>query len=227
MERTEIEKKPQAKASVNPTFRLLDAFCCQGGAGEGYARAGFIVEGVDNKPQPKYPYKFHLFDALEFIEQNANRFDAFHASPPCQGWTKAKSIWGRVYQDWIEPTRNLLDEIGKPYVIENVPGAPLKNPATLSGGMFGLKVIRRRLFETNWLLFTPPKRMYRGTTNSHRGLSTSGDYISVAGHNFLVHEAREAMGIIWMTQKGLSQAIPPAYTEWVGRQLLEVCKKGL
>lgn len=205
--------------------RLLDLFCGAGGAGMGYHRAGFDVVGVDIKPQPRYPFDFHQADALAFP---VDWFDAIHASPVCKAWTKAKSING--HQSWyptdqIALIREKLQKSGLPFVIENVVGAPLSNPFMLCGTMFGLRVYRHRQFESNFLVPSLIHPRHIGSTNAHRGMSKGGAFVCVAGHNFLVHEAREAMGIDWMIQSEISQAIPPAYTEFIGRQLIEVVRE--
>lgn len=205
--------------------RLLDLFCCAGGAAMGYYNAGFDVVGVDINAQPRYPFKFYQSDAFEFLANHWKEFDIFHASPPCQGYSVTKSLSKSSAPLLIDKTREAFQATGKPYVIENVLGAKnrLINPIKLRGNQFGLKVIRDRLFETNPFILSSPVFPIDGGTNSHRGLSTGGKYICVAGHNFLVSEASKAMGIDWMTQKELAQAIPPAYTEYLGGQLLSVC----
>lgn len=209
-------------------YKLLDLFCGDGGASMGYRQAGFRVTGVDNQPMKHYPFDFYLQDALEFLMVNADFYDCFHASPPCKAHTIANRIWDAEYDCFIRKTRKLLKRIGKPYVIENTPLAPLIDPIELSGKTFNLGVIRRRIFESNFYIKQPPKESYqRGCTNSYRGLSTGGEYICVVGHNFLVHEARVAMEIDWMGQSGLAQAVPPAYTRYISRYLKRVLKKGL
>lgn len=205
--------------------RLLDAFSGAGGAGMGYHLAGFEVVGVDHEPQPRYPFKFHQGDALEFIAQHGHEFDVIHASPPCQAHTNAQRIQGNVHPDLIAPTRKLLQEIGKPYVIENVPGAPLINPVTLIGTMFDLLTIRPRLFECSFdvpLVLAPvPSRQQ---VKMGRAPKRDGDYVQIVGHFSDVAYAKRAMGIDWMVRDELSQAIPPAYTKWIGEQLLEAIK---
>src|SRR5665213_3193952 len=130
--------------------RLLDLFSGAGGAAVGYHRAGFEVVGVDIKPQPHYPFEFRQKDALWVLEgETMEGFDAIHASPPCQAYSKARKLQGLRHPDLIASVRELLLAISLPYVIENVPGAPLRNPVLLCGEMFGLGVRRERLFETN------------------------------------------------------------------------------
>uniref|UniRef100_A0AAU8GRC0 DNA methyltransferase n=1 Tax=Mycobacterium phage TwoPeat TaxID=3158882 RepID=A0AAU8GRC0_9CAUD len=134
-------------------MRILDLFSGAGGAGAGYRRAGFEVVGVDIDPQPNYPYEFHQGDALKYLLEHHQEFDAFHASPPCQAFTNAQKIRGNEHPDYVTATRAAFDLIGKPWVIENVPGAPLILPIELCGCMFpGLKTYRPRLFELNWEL---------------------------------------------------------------------------
>lgn len=206
---------------------VLDLYCGAGGAGRGYADAGFEVVGVDIAPQPHYPFEFHQGDAIEFLLRHGRDFDLIHASPPCQAYMPIRKLvesrWGaRDYPDLIAPTRQALHQVGRPYVIENVPGAPLFSPILLCGEMFGLRVFRHRLFETSFFLLAPPHpRHPRGsTTNSYRGMSAfacGATHINVAGNNFRIADARAAMGIDWMTISEISQAIPPAYTEFIGR----------
>jgi DNA (cytosine-5)-methyltransferase 1 len=157
-------------------MKLLDLFCGAGGAAMGYYRAGFEdITGVDNKPQPNYPFEFILGDALEYVIDHGAEFDVIHASPPCQAYSITKSLpWVDDYPELIEPLRNLLKETDKPYVIENVLGAPLINPLELCGSMFGLPLIRHRLFECNPPIWFPPqphacKHLY---TNSSRDYSS-------------------------------------------------------
>lgn len=200
--------------------RALDLFCKAGGATKGLQRAGFHVTGVDIDPQPRYcGDAFVQADALQ-PPFDLSGFDFIWASPPCQAFTVANAIHGREHPNLIPQTRELLTRAGTRYTIENVVGAPLENAVELCGAMFGLGVIRHRRFESNFLLMTPAHPPHRGGTNSHRGLSTGAEYVCVAGHNFLVREASVAMGIDWMTQKELAQAIPPAYGEYIGRAAL-------
>jgi DNA (cytosine-5)-methyltransferase 1 len=206
-------------------MRLLDLFCGAGGAAIGYSRAGFEeIVGVDIQPQPRYPFTFVQADALTYP---LDGFDAIHASPPCQVYSRTRKIHDgkpHTHQALIEPTRDLLLSLGVPWIIENVPGAPLRNPVVLTGPMFGLRVIRARLFESSIMLLTPDRPLVVGGTNSHRGYSRHSDgaeYVTVAGNNYNRVDGANAMGIGWtLTRKELSQAIPPAYTEFIGKQLI-------
>ena len=194
----------------------------------GYHRAGFEVVGVDIKPQPRYPFEFHQADAMTFP---LDGFDAVHASPPCQAYSDLAKRNGNAdaHPRLIEAVRRRLSYASaRVAVIENVEGAPLVNPARLCGTMFpGLRVLRHRLFESNVaipeprhaqhpLVFTHDKR------KAHYGqLDERTAFVSVnGGGNCSVAAARDAMGIAWMTKDELNEAIPPAYTEWVGRALL-------
>jgi len=199
--------------------RCLDLFCCAGGAGEGYRLAGFDVTGVDIAPQPKNPHRFFQADALEFLREHGKEYDFIHASPPCQQYTKAAKQWrkeGREYPDLIAATREALERTGKPWVIENVPGAPLRSPVMLNGSTFGILVHRPRYFETSFALPQPevppmkPVKMGRPIRE--------GDIVQPVGHFSGVAYARREMGLPWMGQAELAQAIPPVYTEWIARQ---------
>lgn len=230
-----------------PRLRLLDLYCCEGGAATGYYNAGFDVVGVDKDPQPNYPFEFIQADCLEFLERmiaggtwdwkGLGLFDAVHASPPCQAHTDLQKQNKREYPDLIGPTRELLDRWmwdGIPYVIENVEGAPLKDPVRFCGANADafpeLGVIRHRLFEANWpldgvpcperhpLVFTHDKR------KAHYGrLEQDTSYVQVTGGgNATIANKRRAMGMAWATNHGCNEAIPPAYTEHIGRQLIPV-----
>jgi DNA (cytosine-5)-methyltransferase 1 len=207
--------------SVHRLVRLLDLYCCAGGAGEGYRLAGFDVTGVDIRPQPKNPHKFILADALEYLTEHGHEYDVIHASPPCQAYTKAGKQWrkeGREYVDLIAATREALQRTGKPWIIENVPGAPLRNPIFLNGSAFGIRVHRPRYFETSFPLAQPevppmtPVKMGRPIRE--------GDIVQPVGHFSGVRYAAKEMGLPWMGQGELAQAIPPAYTQWIGERLL-------
>jgi len=218
--------------------RVLDLFCGAGGAAMGYYRAfGPDVEivGVDHKPQPHYPFTFIQADALEFMRDGrGDGFDFYHASPPCQVYSVTAPLAGTGHRGQIEETRDLLRVTGKPHVIENVPGAPLDNPLMLCGTMFGLRIIRHRLFEV-WptpIWFPPAPCCHNGKATSantaarHGGIGNPGfehgfDFITVCGHSFPAEDGQVAMDIDWMNRDELAQAIPPAYTEWIGRRILE------
>lgn len=204
--------------AVTTRPRLLDLFCGAGGAAMGYYRAGFDVVGVDIKPQPRYPFEFHQGDALEYCMAHGGEFDVIHASPPCQGYSPMRHLpWlrNREYPLLIPVTRLALLATGKLWVIENVSRAPL-NGAELCGAALGLPISRHRRFESSILLLFPPcpghSVMYPGRSNVARrnimGLPPGQD-------------ARGALGIDWMPLRDMRQAIPPAYTEYIGRHLLE------
>jgi DNA (cytosine-5)-methyltransferase 1 len=210
--------------------RLLDLFCCAGGGGMGYNKAGFEVIGVDINPQPNYPFQFIQADALSLDPAFIASFDAIHASPPCQSYSVLAKRNGNG-DEWprlIDPVRKILACSGLPYVIENVVGAPLRNPVVLCGTMFpGLRVLRHRLFESNFLIVAPPhgehpkvhtldrRKSHYGKTNEWK------DFVQVTGGgNCSVASARSAMGIEWMSKNEINEAIPPAYTRLIGKQML-------
>jgi DNA (cytosine-5)-methyltransferase 1 len=204
--------------------RLLDLCCKQGGASEGYHRAGFEVIGVDIEPQPHYPFAFHVRDALDFLSIHGLHFDAVHASPPCQRYTNAQKIQHNEHPDMIAPLREMLVDLGVPYVIENVPGSPLVDPIELCGAMFGLGTYRHRLFESNLPLVAPAHPEHVAKTTKMGRKPQPGEFMHVVGNFSGVAQAREAMGIDWMTRDGLRESIPPAYTEFIGGQILEALR---
>jgi DNA (cytosine-5)-methyltransferase 1 len=202
---------------------LLDLFCGAGGGAMGYHRAGFDVVGVDIKPQPRYPFEFIQGDVFEeWFDLSA--VTAIHASPPCRDHSRLVQLHGTNETGWmLAETREMLQEFGKPWIIENVARAPMRADFKLCGCQFGLPRLRReRWFETSPQMFDlrPPCRHsgYAVTVAGHPGGSTvAGGGISVA----LSADWRLAMGIDWMTSAELAQAIPPDYTEYIGGQLLE------
>lgn len=205
--------------------RLLDLFCGAGGAGMGYNLAGFDVVGVDINPQPRYPFDNFQDDALEFLDKHGAGFDAIHASPPCQAYTPLGALHRhKVYPDLVAVTRMMLDALGTPYVIENVMAAPLDKDrsVTFCGGMFGLRTYRHRRFESRLELTAPehPKHVTLTATSQRKARWAEGWHVSVTG-DVGTYVGPEAMGINWMTGNELCQAIPPTYTEYVGRQLME------
>jgi DNA (cytosine-5)-methyltransferase 1 len=205
--------------------KLLDLFCGAGGAAMGYHRAGFDVLGVDNRPQLRYPFPFVQADALEYAAQHGRVFAAIHASPPCQRYSRGskQSRTGDNHPDMIADTRDVLLATRKPYVIENVGDARawLRSPFMLCGGMFpGLRTYRHRWFESNVFMLAPPHPRHR-VRSPRSNVYIEGQFMTIYGHVSGVDKAREAMGIGWpMTQYEVVQAIPPAYTEFIGRGLL-------
>lgn len=210
--------------------KLLDLYCCQGGASRGYVDAGFEVVGVDIDPQPRYPYKFVQADAIAFFANHAHQFTAWHASPPCQAHTKAQKIRGNYHRDYITDTRRMFVEANRyrerngvapvPWVIENVPGAPLIAPIELCGAMFGIETYRHRLFETNWTLTAPEHPDHIARTTKMGRSPVDGEYMHIVGNFSGVERARGVMAMPWANRDGLREAIPPAYTEHIGRAML-------
>ncbi len=195
----------------------------------GYHRAGFDVVGVDKQPMPRYPFEFHQGDAIEVGGRllSEQRFAAIHASPPCQAHSDLQKQSKREYPDFIAATRELLEAAEIPYVIENVEGSPLKNPIVICGTMFpGLRVIRHRLFETNWPLAAPahpkhPLVFTHDKRKAHYGkLDQDTSFVQVTGGgNASVKNKLDAMGVYWMTGREANESIPPSYTEYIGAQL--------
>jgi DNA (cytosine-5)-methyltransferase 1 len=213
--------------------RLLDLFCGAGGAGMGYHLAGFEVVGVDIKPQRHYPFEFHQADAIEYAREHGHEFDVIHASPPCQAYSQSTRSTRQALRDTyprlIEPTRAVLLELGRPYIIENVEGAPLLDPVTLCGSSFARPLKRHRLFESSIGLLVPgcvhrqmPKRFSSPSSEGRAaGRLTWAAPVYGGGHKKGdLTEWRAAMGIDWMSRRELTQAIPPDYTELLGSQLL-------
>lgn len=202
--------------------RLLDLFCGAGGAAEGYHRAGFTVVGVDINPQPRYPFEFIQADATTFA---LDGFDAYHASPPCQDHSALASMAGQHGTGWmLRHTLDRLTSTGRPWVVENVAGADMPGALVLCGSEFGLSADGRRLkrhrqFASNLLLMGAG-----GCTCAGEPIGgvygTGGGGAMNRGYKLSARQARRAMGTPWMTWREMAQAIPPAYTEHIGEQLL-------
>ncbi|MFD9357985.1 SAM-dependent methyltransferase [Streptomyces sp. NPDC060031] len=207
-----------------PRPRLLDAYCCQGGAGMGYHRAGFDVTGVDKDAQTRYPLGFHQGDAIDFIQKFGAGFDFIHASPPCQHDSECQRIQGRTHPDLIGPTRAALESTGRPWVMENVRGAArkLRRPVMLCGAMFGVETYRHRYFETGGgFTFTAPEHPAHLVPQAKMGRPVpKGWYGQFVGNFSGVDLARRVMGVPWMNRDGIREAIPPAYAQWIGEQAL-------
>ena len=201
--------------------RLKELGCKAGGVTTGLLRAGFEVTGVDIKPQPRYPYD-------DFVQEDAlttdlSGYDAFWASPSCQGYTRAAQQWrnaGKVYPDWLVEIRERLRVTGKPYIIENVTGAPLINPIKLNASMFGLKIRRTRLFECSFDVpfFLLPKDPHSKVRMGRK--PRADEAITPVGHFSGVQQVQEITGFYWMNQAELAEAIPWQYSEFLGKYLM-------
>ena len=211
---------------------ILDLFCGAGGASAGYSLAGFGVVGVDINPQPHYPFEFVRADAMALDLEFLRGFDAIHASPPCQAYSdlarrnKNAHKWPRL----VDPVRDMLIASGLPYIIENVEGSPLIDPIVLCGTMFkGLRVLRHRLFETNFPIEAPPHGRHPLVHTFDRRKRHYGktddmiDFVQVTGGgNCSIAAARDAMGIGWMTKKEINESIAPAYTKFIVDRLMTI-----
>lgn len=209
-------------------MKLLDLFCGAGGAAKGYHDAGFTVVGVDIEPQPRYPYEFHHADAMTFP---LDGFDAIHASPPCQHYSYASNCrpgLAAKYPDLVGPVRERLQATGLPYVIENVPGAPLHDPVELCGCHFGLTVMfggakfglyRPRLFESNFPIPQPGPHRHEHRAFSVFGHGRPGNRPDMKGPGYAA-AARAVMGCEWMRRDELDESIPPAFAEYAGLHLM-------
>lgn len=205
-------------------LKLLDLYCCQGGASTGYFKAGFNITGVDLYSQPKYPYHFIQSDAIDYLLKHGHKYDFIHASPPCQEYSQSSMqfrLLGKQYPNLIEATRAALIKIGKPYSLENVPGSPLNNPVLLCGNMFNIPSYRHRLFETNWTLDQPDHKPHIVKQAKMGRKIKDGEFIQYMGHFPMVDYVRNFTGFNWMSQYGLAQSIPAEYTEYIGKQFLK------
>lgn len=225
---------PASGGTLSPRPRLLDLFCKAGGCSKGYADAGFEVVGVDIEPQPNYPYEFHQADAMTYP---LDGFDAVHASPPCHDHStvtgRNRKATGEKGTGWmLNATLARLRPLSVPWVVENVGSADMSAGGawfTLCGSSFGLNVQRHRRFASNIAVLAPPCAHHMQpprfrSLDSRRGPGALARVVGVHGHlNYPGEKAlrEEAMGIDWMTTAELSQAIPPAYTEWIGSHLLQ------
>lgn len=215
--------------------RLLDLFCCAGGASVGYARAGFEVVGVDLDPQPDYPFEFHQGDALEYAIDHGHEFDAIVGSPPCQAHTsltkgnRKREAWTDDHVDLIPQTRDVLTWLDRPFVIENVAGSTLRPDLTLCGLMFRLRVFRHRHFELGGWSWNGPRPIHP-SHRGHRvagwrhGVKHEGDMLAIYGNGGgkgSVADWQEGLGIDWTSSRHhLAEAIPPAYAQYIGNGLM-------
>ena len=220
--------------------KLLDLFCGAGGCAMGYHRAGFEVVGVDHRPQPRFPFHFVQADALEYLEEHGREYACVHASPPCQRYSRASFTQNArsKHPDLLATVRSRLQEVAFSWVIENVDGAPVLHAVQLCGLMFGLKVFRHRWLESSHLLIVPNHPSHKGKLIGKDGMCCvvgHGGGVSRRMRSQAAHlnrdgsggqqtkaEWAEAMGIDWMTRNELSQAIPPAYMQFIGAQLMRV-----
>lgn len=228
-----------------PRPLLLDVYSCAGGAAMGYRRAGFDVDGIDIAHRPNYPFPYHRGDALDRLAHliatgEIERYTLVHASPPCQDkcaltvGTNRSQGWGGTHEDLVASTRELLDATGLPYVIEQPNGrAKIRKDLTLCGEMFRLGVIRHRNFELGGWTTTPPAHIeHRGRVRGYRhGQYYDGPYVAGYGNGGgkpSVPELQAAMGIDWTdVREELTEAIPPAYSEWIGRAFLNTTALGV
>jgi DNA (cytosine-5)-methyltransferase 1 len=208
--------------------RALDLFCCAGGATKGLQQAGYHVSGVDIVKHDNYPGDaFYHTSVLSLSQSDLRMFDLIWASPPCQSFCayrrKDPTKIGASYPNLIPQTRALLKAAGVPYIIENVPGAPLENPITLCGSMFGLDVRRHRIFETSFYVDAPScqHQLQQGNYPQATNRANRRKTCEIGVWRIPLATQHHAMGgCEWMTLEQLSEAIPPAYAEWLGRRAL-------
>lgn len=205
-------------------MKALDLYCCGGGAGRGLHQAGFEVTGVDIDPQKRYPFKFIQSDVMSLSIDFLRGFDFIWASPPCQQYTMAGTQWrleGKEYPDMIDETRDMLIKSGVPWVIENVPDAPLRNPVMLCGAMFNLRTYRHRLFESSFKIDQPAHPEHVAKSTKMGRPPKDGEFLQIVGHFSGVTLAREIMGLPGLNQYELAQAIPPAYSKYIAEQFMK------
>ncbi|MFE7033506.1 SAM-dependent methyltransferase [Streptomyces sp. NPDC057621] len=215
---------PTDNRHLSRRLRLLDTFCCQGGAARGYADAGFDVTGIDIAPQPRYPFAFVQAEAVAFIRAHGAEFDFIHASPPCQHDSECQRIRGNTHPDLIAPTRAALESTGRPWVIENVRGAvpKLHAPVMLCGPVFGVETYRHRYFETGGgFTITQPQHPAHLVPQAKMGRPVPpGHFGQYVGNFSGVDRARRVLGVPWMNRDGIRECVPPAYTQWLGTHAL-------
>lgn len=217
--------------------RLLDLFCCAGGAGMGYFLAGFDVVGVDIRNQLNYPFPFVKDDAINYLTKNIHNYDVIHASPPCQAYSKhvksKSSKWNHTLgidePKLIAELKKILANTGKPYIIENVTGArgEMREDLLLCGVMFGLPIARHRIFEISIGINQPQHIKCRGIAKQYskiKGWAYRDMSVTGKGRNAGTSDRwKEILGINWnMTQHELAESIPPAYTEYIGTEIIKV-----
>lgn len=204
--------------------RLLDLYSGAGGATAGYQRAGFKVTGVDINPMPNYcGDKFVQGDAVEYVLKYGHRFDFIHASPPCQRYSAmstARPGLADTYPDLIEPTRQALNKVNQPWIIENVIGAPMRQDLLLCGTMFDQPLYRHRQFEFSFHYLEQPEHPAHTVPASRAGHWVPGTIMSVAGHMAPIAHARKIMDMNWTNRHELAESIPPFYTEFIGKQII-------
>jgi DNA (cytosine-5)-methyltransferase 1 len=206
-------------------LRLLDLYCCQGGASAGYHNAGFEVVGVDVSRQPRYPFEFVQADAIEYVLEHGREFDFISASPPCQLYSKTHYIKQENWHpDLLGPTREALEKVGVPWVIENVKGAVpvMRDPLMLCGAYFGLNTYRHRFFETSGWGLPEPEHPIHVRRQTKMGRRRQPDEMGIYVGNFIgVEDAKQDMGVPWMSREGIRECIPPAYSEYIGKAFIE------
>lgn len=213
--------------------RALDLFCKAGGAGKGLSQAGFTVLGIDIEPQPRYPFEFKLADAFDCAPMFRD-FDLVWASPKCQRWTPRAQGRGtaETHEDQVTPLRPILEamarERGNLWCMENVPRSPLRRDLILTGDMFGMRTYRKRVFEMNFFVMAPPHRKPFGPKTRPGSVTVAGASGGSSNRdgwqNGRKDAWQEAMGIDWMTNEEMANAVPPAYAEFIGRAAMDVIR---